>query len=286
MARPSIINEALIAKFCSHLRISGSIETAIKATGIARESYYGWARKVRQDGGTKLERMFMAAVDQAEGETKLIHEHMLAQHFEKSWRAIAWWLERKYPEEYGLRRPSPLSDLDDPDEQPRPTGVVWQKAPSAAPVKIEPVVADAKPTTVSEEGLPEVVERVSAAWVTGAYYEMLGLEPIAGRLLSTDDDRPDASPVAVITDGYWARRFGRDRQVIGQSLRIEGVPVTIVGVSLPEFTNSPGGQIADITMAVGVMPQVQPGLGARLIDPNYWMLDIVLPAGFCSPRRS
>jgi len=40
----------------------------------------------------------------------------------------------------------------------------------------------------------------------------------------------------------------------------------------------PGGQIADLTMAVGVMP--------RLIEPNYWMLDIVLPAGFYCPRRS
>src|SRR5712691_7658094 len=109
MARPSIINEALIAKFCSFLRISASIRTAISATGIARESYYGWARKVRQGGGSKLERKFMAAVEQAEGETKLIHERMLRQHFDTNWRAAAWWLERMYPQEYGLRRlPVPL----------------------------------------------------------------------------------------------------------------------------------------------------------------------------------
>jgi hypothetical protein len=274
MARPSIIDEALIAKFCSHLRISGSIKTAISATGIARESYYGWARKVRQGGGTELERKFIVAVDQAEGETKLIHEHMLSKHFDKKWRAIAWWLERRYPAEYGRRRLPPLSDLDDPDEQAWPTRVFLQKAPSAPRVKVEPMRADAKPATVPEDGLPEAVERVSGAWVTGTYYETLGLEPITGRFLRTDDDRPDAQPVAVITDGYWARRLGRDRKVIGQSLRIEGVPVTIVGVSPSEFNSPPGGQLAEITMAVGVRPQVQ-----------LTILEVILPPGLCSPLR-
>ncbi len=53
--------------------------------------------------------------------------------------------------------------------------------------------------------------------------------------------------------GERARGFGRDLKVIGQSMRIEGVPVTLVGGSPPEFTSPPGGRIADITMAVGVM---------------------------------
>src|SRR6266849_8856092 len=86
-----------------------------------------------------------------------------------------------------------------------------------------------------QEGPSEAVERISGAWVTVAYYERLGLEPLTGRLLTSDDHRPGARPVAVITDGYGVRRLGRDRKVIGPSLRIEGVPVTIVGVS----SNSP-----------------------------------------------
>ncbi len=262
MARPSIINEALIAKFCSFLRISASIRTAISATGIARESYYGWARKVRQGGGSKLERKFMAAVEQAEGETKLIHERMLRQHFDTNWRAAAWWLERMYPQEYGLRRLPVLSEPDDPYEQPRPTGISWQQAPSPPRVKVEPIASDTK------------TERVSGAWVPGTYYDTLGVEPITGRFLRTDDDRPDAQPVAVITDCYWARRFGRDRKLIGESLRIEGVPVTIVGVSPTELNSPPGGQLAEITMAVGVRPQVQ-----------LTILEVTLPPGLCLPLR-
>ncbi len=125
---------------------------------------------------------------------------MLGQHCHTRWRAAAWWLERKYPAEYGRRRLPVLSDLDDLDKQPRPTRVFLQKARSAPRVKVEPVRAEAKPTTVPEEGPPEVVERVSGAWVTGSYYETLGLEPITGRFLRSDDDRLDAQPVAVITN--------------------------------------------------------------------------------------
>lgn len=250
MARPSIINDALIGKFCSHIRLMGSIQTAISATGIGRETYYGWARRVGQGGGTELERKFIAAVERAEGETKMLVERMLQRHFDKSWRAIAWWLERRYPQEYARRRLPVLFAEEDPDRQPRPTRIVWEKAASARR-------AEAKPTRVSEQRPAEGVERVSGAWVPGTYYETLGLEPITGRFLGIDDDRPDAQPVAVITDSYWARRFGRDPKVIGQSLRIDSVAVTIVGVSPAKFNSPPGGQLADITMAVGLRPPVQ-----------------------------
>ena len=274
MPRLSIINDALIAKFCSHLRISGSIRSAISATGLARATYYSWVSKVREGGGSELERKFVAAVELAEGEVKLITERMLRQHFDTNWRAAAWCLERMYPQEYGLRRLPVLSDRDDLAEPSWPTRVfIMKKAPSAPRVKVEPVRADAKPTPEPEEGLPEV-ERVSGAWVTGAYYEMLGLEPILGRLLRTDDDRPEAPPVAVITDAYWARRFGRDPKVIGQTLRIEGVAVTIVGVSTSEINSPPGGRLAEITMAVGVRPQVQATI-----------FEVIIAPGWCSSLR-
>ena len=58
---------------------------------------------------------------------------------------------------------------------------------------------------------PDALEPVGGAWVSGGYYQTLGLVPIAGRLLGPDDDRPGALPAAVITDNYWARKFGRDR---------------------------------------------------------------------------
>ncbi len=133
MARPTILTDVLIAEFCSKLRISGSIETAIKTTGIGRESYYGWARAVRAGGGNKMQKRFMAAVDEAEGETKLMREHMLSKHFEKSWQSIAWFLERRFPLEYGQQQRSPLPVPDDGNTEKRAERVVWTPAQKKKP---------------------------------------------------------------------------------------------------------------------------------------------------------
>jgi hypothetical protein len=141
MARPSILTDVLIAEFCSKLRISGSIETAIKSTGIGRESYYGWARKYREGGASPMVKRFMRAVEEAEGETKLLREHMLTKHFDKNWQALAWWLERKYSPEYGQRRPPPLADPDAAAEEREVERVVWAKAAPAKKAPAEPAEA-------------------------------------------------------------------------------------------------------------------------------------------------
>ena len=132
MARPSIINDPLITRFCYVIRVSGSIQTAIMATGIGRDRYDRWAREVRERRASKAKVKFIRAVEQAEGHMKALREHQLSLHFDKHWKAIAWWLERKYPDEYGRRRRLPLPDMDGSGEQPKPSRVVWIEA---APVK-------------------------------------------------------------------------------------------------------------------------------------------------------
>ena len=124
-------------------------------------------------------------------------------------------------------------------------------------------------------GPPDAVEPVPGAWVTGEYYQTLGLEPVIGRLLSPDDDRPGAEPAAVIADGYWARRFGRDPAIVGRSIRIESASVVVVGVSPPGFTGVDVGQIADLTVAGGALPQILPDNGAYWIRSNYCMLRVI-----------
>jgi putative ABC transport system permease protein len=118
-------------------------------------------------------------------------------------------------------------------------------------------------------GPPEALESTGGAWVSANYYQTLGLVPVVGRLLAPDDDRPGASLAAVITDNYWARKFGRDPSAIGRPLLVEGVPVTIVGVSPPGFSGAIVGNAADITVALSVLPQLKPertfmlGVGGR-----------------------
>ena len=70
---------------------------------------------------------------------------------------------------------------------------------------------------------------------TGNYYQMLGLRASPGRTIVPDDDRPDAPPVAVISERYWRTRFGSDPQVVGKVVRFNNMPITIVGVISPEL---------------------------------------------------
>jgi predicted permease len=66
--------------------------------------------------------------------------------------------------------------------------------------------------------------------VSGNFFEVLGIAPAAGRLITDADDRPDATPVVLISDAFWQRRFGRSPDVVGRVMTVNALPVTIVGV--------------------------------------------------------
>lgn len=79
-------------------------------------------------------------------------------------------------------------------------------------------------------------EAVVGQLVTGNFFSLLGVRAQQGRLISPSDDRElGGSPVAVITDQFWERRFGRDPAAVGRVVRLNDFPVTIVGVLQPDF---------------------------------------------------
>ena len=93
------------------------------------------------------------------------------------------------------------------------------------------------------------LEFVTADVVSGEYFHVLGLKPAAGRLLTPSDDEPGAStPVAVITDHYWRRRFGRSTSVIGTSMTIRDEVFTIVGVTPESFRGARTGRSPDLLL--------------------------------------
>ncbi len=82
-------------------------------------------------------------------------------------------------------------------------------------------------------------ERAYGGLVSGNYFRVLGVQPALGRLFTDGDDRnPGGHPVAVISDSYWQRRFGGEPAVVGREVTINSVPMTIVGVTPPEFLGS------------------------------------------------
>src|SRR3954471_23635865 len=75
--------------------------------------------------------------------------------------------------------------------------------------------------------------RMTVGLVTGNYFNVMGLSAVAGRLLTDADDGVNVPPVMVLTHEYWMKRFGGDRGVIGQYVRLGGKAVQIVGVVQP-----------------------------------------------------
>jgi putative ABC transport system permease protein len=90
--------------------------------------------------------------------------------------------------------------------------------------------------TVSAPGADSSIEPVRAEKVSGNFFSVLGVNAMLGRILTAADDRPgDPQPVVVISQGFWQRRFGRDRAVAGKNIVLNDVPFTIVGVAPPGF---------------------------------------------------
>lgn len=79
-------------------------------------------------------------------------------------------------------------------------------------------------------------ERVGAIRVSSNLLPMLGAHPALGRLLTPDEDSPGRPSTAILTDGMWSRRFGRDPQIIGKSILINGQAYEVVGVLQQKFS--------------------------------------------------
>jgi hypothetical protein len=96
-------------------------------------------------------------------------------------------------------------------------------------------------------------EAVDGMLVSGNFYQVLGAKVIAGRSITPDDDTVTAVPVAVISDAYWARRFGRSASALGSVLNLNRVPVTIVGVNSPLFKGAKAGASPELFFPVSLL---------------------------------
>ena len=127
-------------------------------------------------------------------------------------------------------------------------------------------------------GPPDALEPVGAAFVTGKYYETLGLAPFMGRLLSAGDDQPGAAPVVVISHSYWLRRFGGEASIVGRTMLLEGQQVPIVGVTPPGFEGAMIGHRADVTAAVHAQANLQPEDDGGTSADQRWLLVLAVAA--------
>jgi putative ABC transport system permease protein len=85
---------------------------------------------------------------------------------------------------------------------------------------------------LSGDGSPE---RVRGVRTTANLFALLGATAELGRTFAFDDDQPGRSPVVVLSDGFWRRRFGGDRSIIGKTISLDNTPYTAIGVMPNSF---------------------------------------------------
>lgn len=113
-------------------------------------------------------------------------------------------------------------------------------------------------------------------FVSGDYFAGLGVSAIAGRTLTDADDRPSAPPVGVISYRFWERRFDRDPSVVGKTIYVNTVPVTLIGVTPPGFAGTMQvGEWVDISLPLAHHGRFQPERADNRAQPWYWWVRIM-----------
>src|SRR5467141_1195835 len=89
--------------------------------------------------------------------------------------------------------------------------------------------------SVRREGVESAARPLRSEYVTGNYFSTLGVRAFGGRVFTPDDDKPAASPVAVLSHRVWQTTYASDPSVVGSTFVVEGHPLTVIGVAPPGF---------------------------------------------------
>lgn len=109
---------------------------------------------------------------------------------------------------------------------------------------------------------------VDGLLVSGNYFPVLGIRPPIGRTIAAEDDLvPNGHRVAMISHGYWKRRFALDPGIVGRTIALSGTPFTIIGVTPSEFFGMEVGTAPDIFVPVMMQPTVDPSSENLLQNP-------------------
>ena len=135
-----------------------------------------------------------------------------------------------------------------------------------------------QPLTSGQESRP-----VEIAWVTGNYFETLGVRPVLGRLLQPHDDRIGSGETAVISHRLWNVMYAADEGVLGSTIRVRGLTFQIVGVVPPEFFGMEPGVTVDAYVPFLSHERSETGSTKREGRMNFMTMgrlqpDIALPA--------
>src|SRR5262249_14829577 len=101
------------------------------------------------------------------------------------------------------------------------------------------------------------LDEIKGALVSANYFSLLGVHAVAGRVFTPEDSpAPGEGAVAVISYGFWERRFARDPSILGRTVFLNGTPFTIIGVAPRGFFGDTIGVARDIWVPILMQPRV------------------------------
>jgi predicted permease len=119
------------------------------------------------------------------------------------------------------------------------------------------------------------VEQIWGEIVSANYFEVLGVHPLSGRMLTTGDGVvTGASPVVVIGYRLWQRRFNGDPDVIGKTISINGQPLTVIGIAPAQYTGMFRGLSSEVWVPATMLPVIDPenGKGRLTSRGSRWLV--------------
>jgi putative ABC transport system permease protein len=114
-------------------------------------------------------------------------------------------------------------------------------------------------------------------FVSGHFFDTLGVTPQIGRLFTEQDDRRGGGPdgaVAVLSYGFWQREYGGRTDVIGRPISLDGHPFTIIGVSQRDFLGVQIGRAFDVATPIGTEPIIRGKESSLDRRSNWWLIMI------------
>ena len=118
-------------------------------------------------------------------------------------------------------------------------------------------------------------ERVEGEFVSGNYFEVLGVQAAHGRLIAAfDEPGSDANRVAVISYRLWQRRFGGDPGAVGRTIQLDSHDFTVVGVASEAFDGSKVGAIHDVWAPLSALRQLEPSAASRFNERRASWLEL------------